>query len=125
MDYIQLGSRLRKERLKQNFTQERLAEKIDVSHAYIGQIERGERSLTLETLIKLANQLEVTADELLHESLKMNEGHFIHKITYLLQERPIHEQQMAFNMLEVMFTHIDQINMTSKDAIKEPQIVTS
>lgn len=112
MDYMQLGSRLRQERLKHNLTQERLAEKIDVSHAYIGQIERGERSLTLETLIKLANQLEVTADELLHESIKMNEGHFIHKITQLLQDRPIHEQQMALNMLEVMFTHLDQINST-------------
>lgn len=112
MDYMQLGTRLRQERLKHKLTQERLAEKIDVSHAYIGQIERGERSLTLETLIKLANQLEVTADELLHESLKMNEGHLIHKITQLLQERPISEQEMALNMLEVMFTHLDQLNPT-------------
>lgn len=112
MDYMQLGSRLRQERLKHNLTQERLAEKIDVSHAYIGQIERGERSLTLETLIKLANQLEVTADELLLESLKMNDNHFIHKITKLLQERSLHEQQMALNMLEVMFTHLDQMNST-------------
>ncbi|OAB38719.1 transcriptional regulator [Paenibacillus macquariensis subsp. defensor] len=125
MDYIQLGSRLRQERLKHNFTQERLAEKIDVSHAYIGQIERGERSLTLETLIKLANQLEVTADELLHESLKMNEGHFIHKIIHLVQERPIDEQQMALNMLEVMFTHLDQMNSISKDTIKDPMAVNS
>ncbi|MEC0092216.1 helix-turn-helix domain-containing protein [Paenibacillus macquariensis] len=125
MDYIQLGSRLRKERLKHNFTQERLAEKIDVSHAYIGQIERGERSLTLETLIKLANQLEVTADELLHESLKMNEGHFIHKIIHLVQERPIDEQQMALNMLEVMFAHLDQMNSISKDTIKDPMAVNS
>jgi transcriptional regulator with XRE-family HTH domain len=112
MDYMQLGSRLRQERLKHNLTQERLAEQIDVSHAYIGQIERGERSLTLVTLIKLANQLEVTADDLLHESLKMNEDHFIHKITQLLQERPINEQQMALKMLEVMFIHLDQINVT-------------
>ncbi|WP_438350338.1 helix-turn-helix domain-containing protein [Paenibacillus sp. FA6] len=112
MDYMQLGSRLRQERLKHNLTQERLAEKIDVSHAYIGQIERGERSLTLETLIKLANQLEVTADELLLESLKMNDNHFIHKITKLLQERPLNEQQMALNMLEVMFTHLDQMDST-------------
>lgn len=120
MDYIQLGSRLRKERLKHNFTQERLAEKIDVSHAYIGQIERGERSLTLETLIKLSNQLEVTADELLQESLKMNEGHFIQKIIQLIQERPVHEQQMALNMLEVMFSHLDLMNSTSNDTIKNP-----
>ncbi|OAB41745.1 helix-turn-helix domain-containing protein [Paenibacillus glacialis] len=115
MDYIQLGSRLRQERLKHNFTQEKLAEKIDVSHAYIGQIERGERSLTLETLIKLANQLEVTADELLHESLKLNEGHYMHKIIQLVQERPMHEQQMALEMLEVMFAHLDQMNSISKD----------
>ncbi|OAB40190.1 helix-turn-helix domain-containing protein [Paenibacillus antarcticus] len=125
MDYIQLGSRLRKERLKHNFTQEKLAERIDVSHAYIGQIERGERSLTLETLIKLANQLDVTADELLHDSLKMNESHFIHKIIQLVHERSIDEQQMALNMLEVMFTHLDQMNSTSKDIIKDSMVVNS
>lgn len=38
-----LGRRIREERLKLNLTQEKLAEDVNLSMAYIGQIERGER----------------------------------------------------------------------------------
>ncbi|MBQ4326972.1 MAG: helix-turn-helix transcriptional regulator, partial [Clostridia bacterium] len=50
MDYTALGKRIREERLKLNLTQEQLAEDVDLSTAYIGQIERGERRVSLENL---------------------------------------------------------------------------
>lgn len=40
MDYHALGKRIREERLRLNLTQEKLAEEVGVSTAYIGQIER-------------------------------------------------------------------------------------
>lgn len=43
MDYKALGRRIREERLKRNLTQEQLAEAIEISNSYMGQIERGER----------------------------------------------------------------------------------
>ena len=60
MEQQALGKRIREERLKLNLTQERLAEDVNLSTAYIGQIERGERSLTLENLVAVANRLGVT-----------------------------------------------------------------
>ena len=42
MEQKTLGRRIREERLKLNLTQEKLAEDVDLSMAYIGQIERGE-----------------------------------------------------------------------------------
>lgn len=42
MDYKALGRRIREERLKRNLTQEQLAEAIEISNSYMGQIERGE-----------------------------------------------------------------------------------
>lgn len=50
MEQQALGKRIREERLKLNLTQERLAEDVNLSTAYIGQIERGERSLTLDVI---------------------------------------------------------------------------
>ena len=44
MNYMRLGQRIREERLKMNLTQAQLAEAIDISDTYIGQIERGERT---------------------------------------------------------------------------------
>ena len=41
--------------------------------AYIGQIERGERSLTLDNLVAVANRLGVTVDYLLSDSVNPDE----------------------------------------------------
>ena len=60
MDYKRLGARIREERLRLNLTQAQLAEAIDISDTYMGAIERGERSLTLDTLVRLVNRLGVT-----------------------------------------------------------------
>ena len=65
MDRAFLGKRIRQERLKNNLTQEQLAEMIDVSTTYIGFIERGERSVTLEKIIDISTILHVSVDDLL------------------------------------------------------------
>ena len=62
MNYTQLGKRIREERKKIGLTQSKLAEDIDISDAYMGQIERGERSLTLNTLVRLVNRLGISID---------------------------------------------------------------
>jgi len=110
MDYHLLGARLRQERLNQDLTQEKLAEKIDVSHAYIGQIERGERSLTLDTLIRLANQLGVTVDDLLQESIEKSNEYYVNKIRQIVLKRSEKEQQMALEMVTLMFSQFDRLS---------------
>ena len=47
VNYELLGKRIKAERNKLNLTQEKLAEDVDISTAYLGQIERGERNVTL------------------------------------------------------------------------------
>lgn len=107
MNYLALGKRIREERLKLNLTQEQLAESIDVSNSYIGQIERGERSLTLETLIKIAKRLGVTVDYLLKESIELENDNFFNQLRQLLDGRELKQKQMALDVLKVMFSHID------------------
>ena len=48
------------ERMRKNMTQFKLAEIINVHEKYIGQIESGKQNITLKTLIKIAQALEVT-----------------------------------------------------------------
>lgn len=67
MDRKTLGKRIRQERIRSGLTQEQTAEFINVSTAYIGLIERGERSVTLEKLILLARCFHVTVDYLLQD----------------------------------------------------------
>lgn len=72
MDYVALGTRIKNKRLEQNYTQEQLAELVDVSAVYIGQIERGDRKLTLKVLVKIAESLNVSIEELLKDSTITN-----------------------------------------------------
>jgi len=68
MDRKLLGRRIREERQRIGLTQEELAEKINVSTTYVGFIERGERSVTLEKLILLAECFQLPIDALLHDA---------------------------------------------------------
>ncbi len=71
MNRIALGKRLREERIRCGMTQEQTAESINVSTTYVGLIEHGERSVTLEKLILLAQCFHVTVDYLLQDSLPL------------------------------------------------------
>ena len=48
MDFSEMGNRIRKHRQLKSMTQDALAEKVGVSPAYIGMIERGERAPSLD-----------------------------------------------------------------------------
>lgn len=52
------------ERMRKNLTQFQLAEMIDVHEKYIGKIESGKQNLTIKTLIKLANALDIKLSKL-------------------------------------------------------------
>ncbi|AYD41185.1 XRE family transcriptional regulator [Clostridium fermenticellae] len=61
-----IGTRIRKERETLGLTREKFAEVLDLSPLYIGQLERGERLMSLSTLIKISNILNISTDYLIH-----------------------------------------------------------
>jgi len=63
---IKLGKKIRKERLKRNLAQEKLAEIVGVHRNYIGMIERAETNVTILNLVKIAKALGVTPSRLLN-----------------------------------------------------------
>ncbi len=60
-----VGAALRAYRLRRELSQSDLARLAQVSPSAISQVERGERGLSLETLLALAGRLNITLDELL------------------------------------------------------------
>lgn len=61
---ILFGKRVAVLRHSKNLSQEELADKCGIHRTYIGALERGEKSPTLNTIEKLANALEITIKEL-------------------------------------------------------------
>ena len=102
MDYHALGKRIREERLRLNLTQEKLAEEVGV---YIGQIERGERSLTLDKLVKVVNRLGVTIDFLLSDYVIATDDTSMNLLVQLMHDRTQEEKTLAINLLKVLFAN--------------------
>ncbi len=71
-NFLTIGKKVKKLREKNQMSQVDLAFLIDVSPAYIGYLEKGFKSMSLETLIKLANVFKVTTDVLLSDCLEDN-----------------------------------------------------
>jgi transcriptional regulator with XRE-family HTH domain len=58
------GSRLRQLRDERGYSQEELAERAGLHRNYVGGIERGERNVALENIVKLAKALSVSPQDL-------------------------------------------------------------
>ena len=67
MDQKAIGKRIKSAREKKGMTQEQLAELVNLSPMHVSVIERGNKLPRLETLINIANILDVSADVLLQD----------------------------------------------------------
>lgn len=108
MNYKGLGNRIREERLRLHLTQAQLAEAVDISDTYMGAIERGERSLTLDTLVRLVNRLGVTVDYLLADSVSDSDTNIMEQFKQIIDQQPLERKQMAINVLRAIFSYFDQ-----------------
>ena len=63
--YRIVGEAIRTERKKAKLSQEKLAERADLNRNYIGEIERAEKKITLETLWKIARALNLRVRDLI------------------------------------------------------------
>ena len=72
LDYIAIGDRIRKYRELSRMTQEQLSESCSLSTGYIGHLERGTRSPSLETLVKISQILRVSLDDLVFGKTEIN-----------------------------------------------------
>lgn len=105
---MRLGQRIREERLRLHLTQAQLAEAIDISDTYMGSIERGERSLTLDTLVRLVNRLGVTVDYLLADSVSDSDSNIMEQFKQLIDGQSMERKQLAISVLRTIFAYFDQ-----------------
>lgn len=106
IDYKLIGSRVREERIKYNLTQEKLAESVGISASYMELLERGERILSVETLVKLSVALGVSTDSLLEATLdSVEKDTFAVQFSLMMSELTNEQKQMVLDVIRAMLPH--------------------
>lgn len=59
------GDKLRQIRLSKGLSQEQFADHLSIHRTFVGQIERAEKNISLSTVGKIAEKLEMNVEELL------------------------------------------------------------
>lgn len=99
-----IGKKVRQERLRHGWTQEELAEKLDLHPSFIGQIERGLKAASLDTLKKLSLVFGIKSSEFLNEdgSKEPVQGARTveRKIIDLLKGYKTHEQEAVYKTIK-------------------------
>ena len=62
-----IGGTIRARRMREGWTIEKLAEKADLHHNFIGEVERGNYDISLGSLVKIAKALGVRVRDLVRE----------------------------------------------------------
>lgn len=90
INYAEIGNRIRAVRKAQNLTQEAASEKCDITAAYYGNIERGDKKMSVETLAKVSKGLKIPVDYLLFGNEQDELAEHLSEI-----QRTVDEKQMG------------------------------
>jgi transcriptional regulator with XRE-family HTH domain len=99
-----VGDRVREIRKSRGFSQEELGERSSLHYTYIGKVERGEKNITLESLVKITQALDVSLEEFF--SLVDPKSDNTRLNPYILNlfntNRSVREQEQILRIIEIV-----------------------
>lgn len=100
VNYKALGKRIKVFRINQSITQEKLAEKAGLSTQHMSNIENGNTKSSLPTIIRIANALSITVDELLCDSVNHSKAAINKIIASILEDCTEYEIRVLSGILQ-------------------------
>jgi len=102
VDYKLIGKRIKEQRQKCGFTQEVLAEKLDVTIGYISQVERGVTKTSLDFLGGVADALRCDVAELVSGSSVGAEGYLDYEISKEFKCLGGRDRKIVLNIIKML-----------------------
>ena len=103
-----IGQRIRNYRTQKGLSQEKLAELASCHPTYIGQLERGEKNATLESVEKIASAMDISLSELFDKLGKSGSNNIAAKCYDLVASKNEAEQKQLYKMLQEMDKYKNQ-----------------
>ena len=103
-----IGQRIRNYRTQKGLSQEKLAELAGCHPTYIGQLERGEKNATLESVEKIASAMDISLSELFDKLGESGSNNIAAKCYDLVASKNEAEQKQLYKMLQEMDKYKNQ-----------------
>ena len=103
-----IGQRIRNYRTQKGLSQEKLAELAGCHPTYNGQLERGEKNATLESVEKIASAMDISLSELFDKLGKSGGNNIAAKCYDLVASKNEAEQKQLYKMLQEMDKYKNQ-----------------
>ena len=97
-----IGKRIQEFRKKKGITQEELSEIIDISPHYLSALERGIYNIKLETLVKILNTLDISADEVFCDVVNKSSAVSSNRLSDRIDTLPKEEQEKILAVVDTM-----------------------
>lgn len=101
-DYNVIGRRIKTVRMEHNLTQEELADKIDVSVAFMSRLERGNSKINLKRLTQIAEILNVSPGYLLTGSNTTSKDYLREDFREVLDKCTPEQQRLIYAISELV-----------------------
>lgn len=102
MDLRAIGARIKAAREKAGMTQEDLAAALEMSPTHISVIERGVKSPKLETLVNIANALNVSSDTLLQDVVNHATDGIASELSVAISKLSKKDQERMLNAIRAL-----------------------
>jgi transcriptional regulator with XRE-family HTH domain len=101
-DYSVIGRRIKNARIEQKLTQEELADKLDISVAFMSRVERGNSKINLKRLTQIAEILKVSPGYLLTGSNTASKDYLKEDFRQILDKCTPEQQRLIFQISELV-----------------------
>lgn len=102
LDYKIIGERLQKARNETGLTQEKLAEKLDVSIAFLSRVERGSIKISLKRLSQICAILGIDEGYILNGTSQDSENYLTEEFNTLLKDCPSNKAKLIYDIAQVI-----------------------
>lgn len=100
------GSKVQYYRKKRGLTQEEFSELIDMSQSNLSAIECGNKLPSFEALIRIIDVLDVTADDLLEDTIKNGHRAKANRLSECLDSLPPHLCEQILAVVETLIGNL-------------------
>lgn len=102
IDYKKIGNRIKLQRKKLDITQEKICNDLNISLYHYSKIENARVSASLETLVEIANYLQIELTYLMSGISKLETNYFDNEMMAIYAKCDHHQKQLLLEFAKII-----------------------